>query len=76
MILIVRCNSSGYTDWLQVDGPGLLYVPSTFRKKSRMDQWRPATATQLREIGQQLLDIHGQHAWRKSLTASESVQCF
>jgi DNA repair protein RecN (Recombination protein N) len=33
----------------------------------------PATATQLREIGQQLLDIHGQHAWQ-SLTASESVR--
>ena len=33
----------------------------------------PATATQLREIGQQLLDIHGQHAWQ-SLTGPESVR--
>jgi DNA repair protein RecN (Recombination protein N) len=33
----------------------------------------PATATQLREIGQQLLDIHGQHAWQ-SLTGPESIR--
>jgi DNA repair protein RecN (Recombination protein N) len=33
----------------------------------------PATATQLREIGEQLLDIHGQHAWQ-SLTRPESVR--
>ena len=33
----------------------------------------PATATQLRDIGEQLLDIHGQHAWQ-SLTKPESVR--
>ncbi len=33
----------------------------------------PATATQLREIGEQLLDIHGQHAWQ-SLTRPEAVR--
>lgn len=33
----------------------------------------PATATQLREVGSQLLDIHGQHAWQ-SLTQPESVR--
>ena len=33
----------------------------------------PATATQLREIGESLLDIHGQHAWQ-SLTRPESVR--
>ena len=33
----------------------------------------PATATQLREVGQQLLDIHGQHAWQ-SLTGPESIR--
>ncbi len=32
----------------------------------------PATATQLREIGEQLLDIHGQHAWQ-SLTRPDAV---
>ena len=33
----------------------------------------PATATQLRELGEQLLDIHGQHAWQ-SLTRPEAVR--
>jgi DNA repair protein RecN (Recombination protein N) len=33
----------------------------------------PATATQMREIGEQLIDIHGQHAWQ-SLTRAESVR--
>ena len=33
----------------------------------------PATATQLRELGEQLLDIHGQHAWQ-SLTRSDAVR--
>ena len=33
----------------------------------------PATAQQLRSIGEQLLDIHGQHAWQ-SLTRPEAVR--
>ena len=33
----------------------------------------PATATQLREIGERLIDIHGQHAWQ-SLTRPQSVR--
>eukprot|EP01030_Chromulinospumella_sphaerica_P009094 gene9094-biopygen7901 len=33
----------------------------------------PVTATQLRTLGEQLLDIHGQHAWQ-SLTRPESVR--
>jgi DNA repair protein RecN (Recombination protein N) len=33
----------------------------------------PATATQLRELGEMLLDIHGQHAWQ-SLARSASVR--
>jgi DNA repair protein RecN (Recombination protein N) len=33
----------------------------------------PATATQLREVGDRLLDIHGQHAWQ-SLTRPEAVR--
>lgn len=33
----------------------------------------PATATQLRELGEQLLDIHGQHAWQ-SLTRPDTVR--
>jgi len=33
----------------------------------------PATAQQLRAVGEQLLDIHGQHAWQ-SLTRAEAVR--
>ena len=33
----------------------------------------PATAKQLRELGEQLLDIHGQHAWQ-SLTRPDAVR--
>ncbi len=33
----------------------------------------PATAAQLRQLGEQLLDIHGQHAWQ-SLTRPEAVR--
>ncbi|MFT3812300.1 MAG: DNA repair protein RecN [Acidovorax sp.] len=33
----------------------------------------PATATQLRTVGEQLLDIHGQHAWQ-SLMRPEAVR--
>jgi len=33
----------------------------------------PATATQLREVGEQLVDIHGQHAWQ-SLTRPAAVR--
>ncbi len=33
----------------------------------------PATASQLRELGEHLLDIHGQHAWQ-SLTRADAVR--
>ena len=33
----------------------------------------PATATQLRQLGEQLIDIHGQHAWQ-SLTRPDSAR--
>ncbi|MEY4764703.1 MAG: hypothetical protein RI907_1376 [Pseudomonadota bacterium] len=33
----------------------------------------PATLTQLRELGEQLVDIHGQHAWQ-SLTRPDAVR--
>ncbi len=33
----------------------------------------PATATQLRALGEQLLDIHGQHAWQ-SLVRTDSIR--
>ncbi|HSV48267.1 MAG TPA: DNA repair protein RecN [Ramlibacter sp.] len=65
--------------WLQEagfdDADGLLLRRSIDRQgKSRA--WingSPATATQLRELGEQLVDIHGQHAWQ-SLTRPEAVR--
>ena len=33
----------------------------------------PATATQMRALGEHLLDIHGQHAWQ-SLTRPDAVR--
>ena len=40
---------------------------------TRRQSSSPATATQLREIGDRLLDIHGQHAWQ-SLTRPDAVR--
>lgn len=56
-------------------GGGLL-LRRTVDTQGKSRAWingSPATATQLREIGQQLLDIHGQHAWQ-SLTGPESIR--
>jgi DNA repair protein RecN (Recombination protein N) len=53
-----------------------LLVRRTVDAQGRSRAWingSPATATQLREIGEALLDIHGQHAWQ-SLTRPESVR--
>ena len=66
-------------DWLDAAGfdasIGLL-LRRTVDTQSKSRAWingSPATATQMREIGEQLLDIHGQHAWQ-SLTRPESVR--
>lgn len=56
-------------------GGGLL-LRRTVDTQGKSRAWingSPATATQLREIGQQLLDIHGQHAWQ-TLTEPESIR--
>jgi DNA repair protein RecN (Recombination protein N) len=36
----------------------------------------PATAGQLRSIGEQLLDIHGQHAWQSLTSPTPCVACW
>lgn len=67
------------TQWLteagfEVDTSLLLRRTLDAQGKSRA--WingSPATATQLRQLGEQLLDIHGQHAWQ-SLTKPDSVR--
>ena len=66
-------------DWLDEGGfeagEGLL-LRRTVDLQGRSRGWingSPATATQLRELGDHLLDIHGQHAWQ-SLTRPEAVR--
>jgi len=54
----------------------LLLLRRTVDTQGRSRGWIngiPATAAQLRELGERLLDIHGQHAWQ-SLTRPESVR--
>ncbi len=65
--------------WLDVAGfeasPQLLLrrTVDTAGKSRAWINGSPATATQLRELGEQLLDIHGQHAWQ-SLTRPDAVR--
>ena len=65
--------------WLQEAGfesdNGLL-LRRTVDNTGKSRAWingSPATATQLRELGEHLLDIHGQHAWQ-SLTRPDAVR--
>ena len=66
-------------EWLQqagfdTDGSLLLRRTIDTGGKSRaFINGSPATATQLRELGDLLLDIHGQHAWQ-SLTRPDAVR--
>ena len=65
--------------WLDAGGfePGdALLLRRTVDLQGRSRGWingSPATATQLRELGDHLLDIHGQHAWQ-SLTRPDAVR--
>lgn len=61
-------------DNLEAGAPLLLRRVVDAQGKSRA--WvngSPATATQLRELGEHLVDIHGQHAWQ-SLTRADAVR--
>jgi DNA repair protein RecN (Recombination protein N) len=56
--------------------PDSLLLRRTVDTQGKSRAWingSPATATQLRELGEQLLDIHGQHAWQ-SLTRPQAVR--
>ena len=65
--------------WLETAGFEIgdsLLLRRTVDTQSKSRAWingSPATATQLRAVGEQLLDIHGQHAWQ-SLTRPEAVR--
>ncbi len=65
--------------WLQdngFDAADDLLLKRSIDAQGKSRAWingSPATASQLREIGDQLLDIHGQHAWQ-SLTRPSAVR--
>lgn len=58
------------------DNAEVLLLRRTVDQQGKSRAWvngSPATAQQLRAIGEQLLDIHGQHAWQ-SLTRPDAVR--
>ena len=68
--------------WLEEEGfadlsnEGRVLLKRTIDNQGKSRAWingSPATATQLRALGDQLLDIHGQHAWQ-SLTRADAVR--
>ena len=69
----------GLRAWLDEAGfePGdSLLLRRTVDAQGKSRAWingSPATATQLREAGERLVDIHGQHAWQ-SLTRPDAVR--
>lgn len=59
-----------------IDAEGTALLRRTVDTQGKSRAWIngvPVTATQLRALGEQLLDIHGQHAWQ-SLTRPDSVR--
>lgn len=70
---------AGLHSWLEESGfeqeDGLL-LRRTIDAQGKSRAWvngTPATATQLRTLGEHLLDIHGQHAWQ-SLVRADSIR--
>ena len=65
--------------WLEaagLEGADELLLRRTIDAQGKSRAWingSPATITQLREVGDQLVDIHGQHAWQ-SLTRTQAVR--
>lgn len=65
--------------WLGASGfdrGDVLLLRRTVDTQGKSRAWingSPGTAAQLRELGEQLLDIHGQHAWQ-SLTRPDAVR--
>lgn len=72
-------SSPGINQWLidagfdQEDGLLLRRTVDSTGKSRAWINASPATAGQLRTLGEQLLDIHGQHAWQ-SLTQPEAMR--
>lgn len=75
-------TTPGIAQWLDAEGfadmasEAQLLLKRTIDVQGKSRAWingSPATATQLRALGDQLLDIHGQHAWQ-SLTRPDAVR--
>lgn len=72
-------GSASLDSWLDAAGfdkGDALLLRRTLDQHGKSRGWingSPATATQLREVGEQLIDIHGQHAWQ-SLTRPDAVR--
>ncbi|HYF17042.1 MAG TPA: DNA repair protein RecN [Ramlibacter sp.] len=70
---------AGLQAWLQeagLDAGEDLLLRRSIDSQGKSRAWingTPATATQLRELGERLVDIHGQHAWQ-SLTRPDAVR--
>ena len=67
---------SGWLDQAGFDPSDTLLLRRTIDTAGKSRAWingSPATATQLREVGETLVDIHGQHAWQ-SLTRPEAIR--
>jgi len=67
---------SGWLEETGFEADGGLHLRRTIDTQGKSRAWingSPATATQLRALGEQLLDIHGQHAWQ-SLTRADAVR--
>ena len=66
----------GWLEQAGFDDAETLLLKRTVDAQGKSRAWingSPATATQLRELGELLLDIHGQHAWQ-SLTRADAVR--
>lgn len=72
-------SPEGLAPWLEqagFDGGDSLLLRRTIDVQGKSRAWingSAATATQLKEIADQLVDIHGQHAWQ-SLTRPDAVR--
>ena len=72
-------SSPALQGWLAeagFDGAPELLLRRTVDTQGRSRGWingSPATAAQMRALGEQLVDIHGQHAWQ-SLTRADAVR--
>ena len=69
-------HAHGWLEEAGMDGHEVLLLRRTVDLQGKSRAWIngiPATATQLRSLGDFLLEIHGQHSWQ-SLTRPESVR--